>query len=102
MAISKNDGLGYGQTWQNLTAQRALNVTYYNTTGKPKYINLLTINNGASGGARLEVNGVTLYGVDPTTSTAGFYMAIEAVIPVNGSYKASNLAQSLVAWNELT
>jgi hypothetical protein len=35
--------LGYNQTWQNMTAQRALNVTYTNTTGRPImiYINMI-------------------------------------------------------------
>ena len=101
MAISKNDGLGYGQTWQNLTAQRALNVTYYNTTGKPKYINLLTVTVGDNGGAILDVNGINVYGHNPATGGAGFPMELNAIIPVNGSYKASNVGQSLLHWNEL-
>ena len=30
--------IGVGQTWQDVTASRALGVTYTNTTGKPIYV----------------------------------------------------------------
>jgi hypothetical protein len=34
-ALDAMQSLGYGQTWQNVSGARALNVTYYNTTKNP-------------------------------------------------------------------
>jgi hypothetical protein len=34
-ALTALSSLGYGQTWQNVTASRSSGTTYYNTTGKP-------------------------------------------------------------------
>ena len=39
--------IGVGQTWQDMTSSRAVNVTYQNTTGRPIFIGLsATVSNG--------------------------------------------------------
>ena len=38
---SGGGGLGDGQTWQNVTDQRALGVTYTNSTGKPIMVSVV-------------------------------------------------------------
>jgi hypothetical protein len=37
-ALTAMSSLGYGQTYQNVTASRAVNTTYYNTTGRPIFV----------------------------------------------------------------
>ena len=102
MSISANSkGFGYNQTWQDVTASRALNTTYTNTSGKPIMVNLVTTNTGISNGVRLTVNGVILKGHDPVTSTTGFVMTLMAIVPPLGTYSASNTLQNLTTWNEL-
>lgn len=99
--IADLQSIGIGQTWQDVTASRALNTTYTNTTGRPFYVHITTINTGASNGARLTVGGVLIRGDDPATGTSGNPMVVQAVIPNGQSYIASNTAQNLIAWLEL-
>ena len=39
-AYVQNMGLGWGQTWQNMTSSRAASTTYTNSTGKPIMVNI--------------------------------------------------------------
>jgi len=82
-------GLGYGQTWQNVTASRASGTIYYNTTGKP--IHLVAC--WSAGGSGLTVNGSL---IQPNT----VYNICNAVIPVGASYSVV-YGGTLTYWNEL-
>lgn len=83
MAISKNDGLGYGQTWQNLTGVRVVGVTYINTTGKPKQVMFcFSTNNNIVYG--VTVDGVLMGRMGSTGN--GIEHSISVVIPPNASY----------------
>lgn len=42
--VGKNAGLGIGQSWQDVTAQRQIGVTYTNTTGKPIQLTIVAYN----------------------------------------------------------
>ena len=42
--VSKSAGLGIGQSWQDVTAQRQIGVTYTNTTGKPIQLTIVAYN----------------------------------------------------------
>lgn len=46
MAVS---ALGWGQTWQDVTASRAYATSYQNTTGRPISVSVMTGNNSTSG-----------------------------------------------------
>ena len=57
--VGKSAGLGIGQSWQDVTAQRQIGVTYTNTTGRPIALSV-TLQAGGLGGAadiKLSVNG---------------------------------------------
>lgn len=93
--IAKKEGLGYGQTWQNLTADRRSNVEYVNNTGKPIQINIILSSTGTAnnymyiGGVRLQV----------TANQSGVAeRVVNMVIPNNTTYKIEN---NFTAWNEL-
>jgi hypothetical protein len=76
-------GFGIGQSWQNVA--RAVNTTYYNTTGKPIFVNYTITSTSGGAYSYLTVNGVTA--CDSTTGyAAGNYMNVSAIIPVNASY----------------
>lgn len=87
--------LGYGQTWQNVTGSRALNTTYYNTTGKPIFMRVLAA--GAAAGCTITINGVSDGG--------GFtvYGPAVAIIPAGASYLVnfSGTGSTLSVWQEL-
>jgi hypothetical protein len=99
-ALASMSSIGYGQTWQNVTASRAFSTTYYNTTGKP-----ITATVGAqpTGGSSTQisliVNGQTPAQFNSTpTSISSF---VTAIIPPGGVYSATSSAGQLSAWNEL-
>lgn len=75
--------LGYGQTWQDLTGSRSLNVTYYNTTGRPIQVHLRMASGGGLSYARISVSGIT---IDGTSASAGNPTTVSAIIPPGASY----------------
>jgi hypothetical protein len=89
--------LGYGQTWQNVTASRAAGTTYYNTTGKPiEVIANLSLGNGGNGS--WTVNGSV---VASTSATAGtIVMSISAIVPPGQSYLLTTNS-TIVSWYEI-
>ena len=106
-ALAALSGLGFGQTWQDLTASRAVSTTYTNTTGKPISINVVATM--ASGSAALVFtitqNGaaITLAGSE-TQGTINRPASIHiAVIPNGASYAITTTigAATLTAWREL-
>ena len=94
--------LGVGQTWQDLSASRALSVTYTNSTGKPIMVFASTTVNATSPTSTLSVNNI------PTSIAAGsnwptnFIMrgALVAIVPSGGTYRVDG-GFSLSQWTEL-
>lgn len=80
--ITNNQGLGYAQSWQDVTASRAFGVTYYNTSGKPILVSI----NAASGGAitNASVDGVALPSSQVNTGYSKGLMTF--IVPQNKSY----------------
>jgi hypothetical protein len=88
--------LGFGQAWQNVTASRALGVTYYNATGRPREIRY-TVSTAAI--HTINVNGVAIVSCGGTTSAS---FAMGALIPVDGNYSITSTAGgSPIIWAEL-
>lgn len=81
-------GLGYGQTWQNVTGSRVLGTTYYNTTGKPISLSI-QLNWSTSSGSTYAIyeNGsyVQQIGASGTYSNPSF----SVVVPPGSSYSCS-------------
>lgn len=95
--------IGVGQTWQDVSASRALTTSYTNSTGKPIQV---SVNARSSTGAYIQasVGGVTLIGSD-NGGTTGPRMFISFVVPNSVSYSITFSAGSLVSgslqWAEL-
>jgi len=81
-ALSAMSSLGYGQTWQNVT--RTAGVTYYNTTGRPIVLTLIT-SSGSGQSITISIGGVVaaagVCGVGGTLQGGP-----SAVIPAGVSY----------------
>jgi hypothetical protein len=73
-------GVGVGQTWQNVKASRAANVTYTNTTGKPIMVVISETDNNVA--ATLTVNGVIVC----YATTFSNDVPMSAIVPNNGTY----------------
>lgn len=88
--------VGVGQTWQNVTASRAFNVTYTNTTGRTIFVQVsqqssTTYFNGV-------VDGVAIMSVreDSTSDNpVGF------LVPPGSTYRVDTTSGSLLTWFEL-
>lgn len=99
-ALAAMQSIGYGQTWQNVVASRALSTTYYNTTGKPIFV---VVSLGTSGGTSTHtfvINGATIIsttGASASISTVNFFY----IIPSGASYSATSSAGAIGTWLEL-
>lgn len=100
-ALAALASLGYGQTWQNVTASRALGTTYYNTTGKPIQIIIFITNSSGGDTVNITVNGVLLKGT--SSNAAGVFAYAQAIIPPSATYIATmnSGTGTLSSWTEL-
>ena len=93
--------VGVGQTWQNLTASRASNVTYTNTTGRPIVVSVTAVNldrvrlNLVIDG--LEVARQAAHEVSGNTDFA----CVTSVVPAGSTYLSNIDSGSLEHWREL-
>ena len=87
-ALDVMGSLGFGQTWQDVTASRAIGTTYYNLTGKPIILNM-RCNAGSQINYSSIVNGVTVNIVKHLASDAITSAVHSLVIPSNASYSVT-------------
>jgi hypothetical protein len=99
-AVIGNMGVGAGQTWQNLTASRAVESTYTNTAGRPIALSIVIMLTNTSTYTQLQVGGVT---VDETQGTSGGLYAykLQAIVPAGAAYKVTGGSPGLRSWMEL-
>ncbi|QWL64921.1 hypothetical protein [Aeromonas jandaei] len=90
--------VGVGQTWQDLTASRALGTTYTNTTGRPimAYIGTTSATTSSS---FLTVSGVQLPISQGQVGGGVFKEVSLAIVPPGATYSAT--ASALEKWMEL-
>lgn len=93
---ASGSGLGYGQKWYNVKANRASGTTYTNTTGAPIMVAIGT-NNGKSLSLGITVDGVRIFNAANGSSSSGT-LAMCSVVPPNSTYSCSG---SIAIWNEL-
>jgi hypothetical protein len=102
-ALTAMSSLGYGQTWQQLSASRAVGTTYYNTTGRPISVNIVAVSAAGNVFPILTVNGV-IVSSGTGAGTTSYYSGTQAVIPPNASYvlsASSSSLSSITYWSEL-
>jgi hypothetical protein len=98
-ALTALSSLGYGQTWQNVAASRALGTTYYNTTGKPILVSA-TPQATTNGTSTLVVNGIE---ASRSVPSANLGIAVTSIVPSGGTYVVDNnqASKSIISWAEL-
>lgn len=99
-ALAAMSGLGYGQTWQDVKASRALTTTYYNTTGRPITISVATTNSISGTTRNLNINSAN---IAIASGAATDHVWFTAVVPPGASYFVSMSAgtQAITNWSEL-
>lgn len=94
-SFALNPTIGVNQTWQDVTASRAVATTYTNSTGKPIQVNIQTSASSATG--QLIVGGIVACTYTSGPSSWGIYTAI---VPNGATYILSN-SSALSTWSEL-
>jgi hypothetical protein len=99
--VDDNKGLGYGQTWQNVTSSRSFGVNYTNNTNKPIFVSCIGGTSASGGNLQIFVDGV-LVSMNQHEAP-GYYDSLEVstIVPPNSSYKITNNAMSNITWSEL-
>ena len=104
---SAQAGLGYGQTWQDVTASRALSTTYTNSTGKPIQVNAwMSVSGSPAGNTDIQL---TIGGVVVAVSSIFMGSAagnrvpfVTGIVPNNTTYSAvSPTGAGTLSWVEL-
>jgi hypothetical protein len=94
--------LGWGQTWQNVTGSRAINVEYQNVTGRPI---LIVIFGRASGDRLFEVKGsnvgATYETVSLFTTLGEPITSITVLVPPDNYYRFRADDANISNWAEL-
>jgi len=98
-ALAAMSSLGYGQTWQDVTASRVLGTTYFNTTGKPIFIKASSTGTTSSA-ITIVVGGVTM--PQWTVNSASLAIANDSsIVPPGASYSITMTTGTLNKWVEL-
>lgn len=97
-ANSLNAGIGVNQTWSDVTASRALNTTYTNSTGKPIFVMISAFNSQSANILLITVSGVLISAVGQATwdnSTQASF-----IVPNGATYSAAS-SSGVRLWAEL-
>jgi hypothetical protein len=100
-AVRFDQVIGLGQTWQDVTASRAVGTTYTNTTGRPIFINIRADSNNSTVPV-LQVDGLDILSVFVDfSSTSG--VPLTAIVPPGATYRLFSGvgSTSITIWSEL-
>lgn len=98
--------IGITQTWQDLTASRALATTYTNTSGRPIHVSVTGVSSAvASIAITFNINGVSQGSQTTYANGAGHYSWQSFIIPPGATYSvamtASGGTHTIFVWKEL-
>ena len=88
------------KTIVNVTASRAVGVTYTNTSGKPMFVNVELQTTVINQTARFAVNGINLSGSGFPTGNSSISGSI--IVPAGGTYSVLSGAYNIWNWVEMT
>jgi hypothetical protein len=101
VSTTTGGGIGYDQSWTDVTGSRTFGVSYTNSTEKPIQILVGASTTGAGGGVALTINGVALPGSFAYSPAVTVFSAT-AIVPVGATYAASAYGgASYASWHEL-
>ena len=86
------------QTWQNVTASRAIGTTYTNSTGYPIMVSFIGYNTGSAVGFTMTISGSAT--VTFGASSGGVNGAASIIIPVGATYALTG-PNVITGWYEL-
>lgn len=93
--------LGMGQTWQDLTASRALGTTYTNSTGRPIFATVTVVAAAGAGNVDFTVAGVPVGVITQPAGLNAHRATISFVVPNGATYVGVTTGPTLFRWSEL-
>jgi hypothetical protein len=94
-------GIGYDQSWTDVSGSRTFGVSYTNSTTKPIQILVGASTTGAGGGVFITVNGVLLPATFAYSPSVGVTSGT-VIVPPGATYSASAYGgASYASWYEL-
>ena len=106
--VQNSSAIGYGQTYNNVTASRALNTAYTNSTGRPIFVFVsgnTSQNTSASFTAYINTVNIGLAGVC-TNASYGAGIGLTFIVPAGSTYyvvgSSAGSALTLTTWFELS
>lgn len=103
--VDDNNGLGYEQTWKDVTVDRREGVIYTNNTNRPIYVAVTVNANAANVRIRLSVDGVFVSSNTEVNSTANNFATAQAIVPHGSTYTVeadTTISGTIVVWAELS
>lgn len=103
--VTAQEPIGIGQTWQDVTDQRAKDTTYTNDTGRPIYVKVRSSSSATAARTdiSLSVDGIKIdrFSANTYQGSTVTYGAVDAIIPAGSTYSVTIVAGILVLWAEL-
>jgi hypothetical protein len=99
-ALAAMSSLGYGQTYQNVTASRAVATTYYNTTGRPIAVSVTSTITSLSV-LQGVVNGVQVCSCRTNVGAGGEEVYVYFIVPAGASYSVTTVGSAVATWFEM-
>lgn len=95
--------IGESQTWQNVTASRALATTYTNSTGKQIQVAVSVVHNASGGASAFLVDGNTIAGFANNMTGTNFVSPYIIIIPDGATYRVNQTSgtAAISTWWEL-
>lgn len=98
-ATTANNAIGVGQSWQNVTASRALGTNYTNNTGRSIQIFIQVQANTFTNFCTVTISGLTFNGT--LVSGASHWSTVSAIVPNGVTYSATITNPRDFLWYEL-
>ena len=96
------EGIGVGQTWQDVTGSRATETTYQNTTGQPIAVALYISNVSSQCNLQVSANNSTWFNVGEARDNGGErYKPMYAIVPDDHYYRLIATTGTIDYWSEL-
>lgn len=98
--VLNDQAFGVGQTWQDVTASRALGTTYTNSTGKPIQVSVVVQDTSSVADLHFFVNGTSVVRMPDIVGGSAGFQQLTITVPSTQTYRLET-ANLLHSWVEL-
>lgn len=104
LALANLASFGVGQRRVSRTGSYSFSTNYWNTTGKPIGVSVITTQpGGASLALFININGASIYAGDQTPNNGGFFNAVQGMVLPGEYYSVTSTSSATVySWSEIT